>query len=277
MRAEQLPGLLVEDHLHQALIFSKGNRLTVTDERKAADADVKVLVFGRLLGQSNRRDLRRTISAAGNHQFVHGVGMQAFDRLDAHDALMLGLVRQHRRTGYVTDRIDARHVGLVEWIDHDATTFGFHAELFQSEIFDIADHAHGRNHSLGGDGLGPAILFDRDGDAVDFFIELGHLCAGQNLDALLLEALASESLDFVILDWENLRQHLDHRHFGPKRAVERRELDADRARANHQQRLRNGRRHHGLEISPDQFLVGLEAGQHARPGPRGDDNVFGLV
>ena len=36
-------------------------------------------------------------------------------------------------------------------------------------------------------------------------------------------------------------------------------------------------RHHRLEIGPDQFLVGLEAGQHARPRAGGDDDVLGLI
>ena len=35
--------------------------------------------------------------------------------------------------------------------------------------------------------------------------------------------------------------------------------------------------HHGLEIGPDQLLVGLEARQHARPRAGGDDDVLGLI
>ena len=37
------------------------------------------------------------------------------------------------------------------------------------------------------------------------------------------------------------------------------------------------RRHHRLEIGPHQFLVRLEAGQHARPRAGGDDDVLGLI
>ena len=36
-------------------------------------------------------------------------------------------------------------------------------------------------------------------------------------------------------------------------------------------------RHHRLEIGPDQLLVGLEAGQHARPRAGRDDDVLGLI
>ncbi len=41
--------------------------------------------------------------------------------------------------------------------------------------------------------------------------------------------------------------------------------------------LRHALRHHGLEIGPDQLLVGLDAGQHARPRAGRDDDVLGLI
>ena len=89
--------------------------------------------------------------------------------------------------------------------------------------------------------------------------------------------LRAKRLDLVILDRQDLRQHLDHGHLGAERAVERGKFDADGAGADDQQRLRDCRRHHGLEISPHQFLVRLEAGQHARPRAGGDDDVLGLI
>jgi hypothetical protein len=46
---------------------------------------------------------------------------------------------------------------------------------------------------------------------------------------LALKAFAREGRDFGILGRQDLRQHLDHRHLGAERAVERREFDADRA------------------------------------------------
>ena len=203
--------------------------------------------------------------------------MQALDRFDADHAFVLGLVRQHRRTGDVADGVDARHTGLAERVDDDATAVGLHAEFFQPELFDIADHADRGDDALDFKRLRLAALLDGGDDAVGFLVELHHLGVGVDLDALLLEALARESLNLVVFDRQDLRQHLDHGHIGAERAVERGEFDADGARADHQQRLRNGRRHHGLEIGPHQFLVGLEAGQHARPRAGGDDDVLGLI
>ena len=122
----------------------------------------------------------------------------------------------------------------------------------------------------------PSVV-DGGGDAVGLLVELRHLGAGHDLDALLLEALAREGRDLGVLDRQDLRQHLDHGHLGADRAIERGELDADGAGADHQQRLRHAVRHHRLEIGPDQLLVGLEARQHARPRAGGDDDVLGLI
>ena len=89
--------------------------------------------------------------------------------------------------------------------------------------------------------------------------------------------LRASACDLGVLDGKDLRQHFDHGHVGAHGVEERREFDADRAGAHHQQRLRHLLRHHRLEIGPDQFLVGLEPRQHARPRAGGKDDVLGLV
>ena len=108
-------------------------------------------------------------------------------------------------------------------------------------------------------------------------LDLRDLGAGEDLDALLLEALAREAGDLGVLDGQDLRQHLDDRHLDAHGAVEGGELDADGARAHDEQRFRHRRRHHRLEIGPDQLAVRLDAGQRARPRAGGDDDVLGRV
>src|SRR5664280_2479669 len=275
--AEQLAGLLVKDHLHQPLIFPHCDRLAVSDERKVADADVDLLFLCRLFGEPDRSYLRRAIGAARDHQLVHRMRAQALDRRDADDALMLGLVRQHRRTGDVADGIDARHIGPIELIDGNDAAISLDAEFFEPEIFDVADDAHCRDDALGGDGLRFAALFDSRGDTGALFLELRDFGIGQNLDALLLEALACQPGDLRVLDWQDLRQHFHHGDLGAERAVERGELDADGAGTDDQQRFRQAVGHHGLEISPDQFLVRLDAEQHARSRAGSYDDVLALI
>ena len=125
--------------------------------------------------------------------------------------------------------------------------------------------------------VAPLSSIDGRGDAVGALLDLRHLRAGQDLDALLLEALAGEARDLGVLDGQDLRQQLDDRHLGAHGAVERRELDADRARAHDDQRFRHRVRHHRLEIGPDQLPVRLDPGQNTRARAGGDDDVLGGV
>ena len=92
----------------------------------------------------------------------------------------------------------------------------------------------------------------------------------------LLERLVREGRDLLVLDRQDARQHLDHGHLGVHRAVEARELDADRAGAHHQQRLRHPLGDHRLLVGPDQLAVGLQARQLAGAGAGGQDDVLGL-
>jgi hypothetical protein len=92
-----------------------------------------------------------------------------------------------------------------------------------------------------------------------------------------LAPLAGEGGDLLVLHGQDLRQHLHHRDLGAQRAEERGELDADRPRADHQQRLGDRGGRHRLEVGPDELLVGLDARQHPRARARGDDDVFGLI
>src|SRR5262245_27859090 len=278
VRAEQRAGLAIENHLHEALIFAQRDALAVADEGKAADADVELVGFCRLLGKSDRGNLRRAIGAARDQPLVHGMRLEALDRLDTDDALMFGLVRQQRRAGHVADRIDAGHIGAIERIDGDRAALGLHAKFFEPEIFNIADDADRGNNALDRERLRAAFaVVDRRGYAVGSLLELRHLGGGEDLDALLLELFAREGGNLGILGGQDLRQDLDHHHLGAEGAVERSELDADRAGAYDQERFRHAFRRHGLEIGPDQLLVGLEAGQHPRPRAGGDDDVLGLI
>src|ERR1700733_877025 len=204
--------------------------------------------------------------------------MKPLDRLDADNAFVLGLMREKWRPGDVADGVDSRHVGLARAVDDNGAALSLHAELLQTEIFDVADDADGGDDALDGKRLYPAFaIVDGGGDAIAGLVELGDLGAGVNFDALLLETFAREGGDLGIFGGKDLRQHLDHRHLRSEGAVERSELDADGAGADHQQRFRHLIRHHRLEIRPDEFLVRLEPGQNPWTRAGGDDDVFGLI
>ena len=92
---------------------------------------------------------------------------QAGDLFDADHRLVLGLVREHRRPGDIADRIEAGDVGLAIAVDDDGAAVGLHAERFEAEVLDIALHADGRDHAVGGDLLDRAVLLlDMRGDRI---------------------------------------------------------------------------------------------------------------
>src|SRR5207244_11258541 len=99
-------------------------------------------------GETDGGYLRIAIGTAGNEILVRGVRIQALDGLDADHALMLGLVREHRRPRDVADGIDPGHIGLAVAVDHDDSAIGFNTNFFQAQILDIADHPDRRNHPL---------------------------------------------------------------------------------------------------------------------------------
>src|SRR5262245_53455341 len=124
MRAEQCPGPLVEDHLDETLVLAQRDRLAVAYERKAADADIELVLLRRLLGKADGGDLRRAIGAARDEALVHGMRLEALDGLDADDALVLGLVREQRRAGNVADGVGAGGSGASERIDYEGAAVG---------------------------------------------------------------------------------------------------------------------------------------------------------
>ena len=129
--------------------------------------------LGRRLGQADAGDLRVAVGAAGNLELVEGMRVEPLDGLDADDALVLGLVRQHRRPRDVADGVDAGHVGAAEAVGDDGAALGLHAELLEPEVLDVADHADGRDHALDGERLRAALaVVDGGGDAVGLLVEL---------------------------------------------------------------------------------------------------------
>ncbi len=73
---------------------------------------------------------------------------------------------------------------------------------------------------------------------------------------------------------QDARQHLDDRHVRAHVVVEARELDADRARADHQQLGRHHLGHHRVAIGPDALAVGLGERQVAGARAGRDEDVL---
>ncbi len=277
MGAEQGPGLGVEHRLDEAVGLARGDVLAVVLERVAADLDVEALGLGGGLGQAHRSNLGGRIGAA-RHGRVQVVRLQAGDVLQAVNALVAGLVRQPGRPGHVADGVQARHAGGEVLIGHDVGLLDLHAEGLQAHVLDVAHDADGHDGHVALERLGLAAGLDIHRYARSVLGQLLDGGADAELQPPPLEHLLGGGRDLLVLHRQDAVHGLDHRHVRAQGAEEAGELDADGARADHQQGLRRGLRNQGLTIGPHLVAVRLHAdgrdGAGARAG--GQDHVLGL-
>src|SRR5215212_10246410 len=79
-----------------------------------------------------------TIRRVRNIPVIHRMRMLSREQLSEHDTLARSLVREHRRTGDVTDRIDALGGGLHALVDLDESAIGdLNALLLETDVLDV--------------------------------------------------------------------------------------------------------------------------------------------
>ena len=94
-------------------------------------------------------------------------------------------------------------------------------------------------------------------------------------DPLLFEGFSREGGDLLVLDRQHAVEDFDDRHLGAHVVVKAGEFDADRARADDQQRFGDRRRHHRFLVGPNSLTIGLEPRQAARSRAGGQHDVLG--
>ena len=119
VHAEHAVGLGVGQDLHEAVGLVVGLGAAVGGERELADVVGDAGRLQLLLGLADRGDLREGVDHVRDHVVVHVAGLAGEDFGDR-DALVLGLVRQHRAGDHVADGVDAGHVGGEMRVDDDA-------------------------------------------------------------------------------------------------------------------------------------------------------------
>ena len=104
---------------------------------------------------------------------------------------------------------------------------------------------------------------------LDFF----DLAADVHIDAALLVGAGELLRDLFIFNRNNAREGLDDGDIGAEALEDRGELDTNRSRADDDERLWQRRQGEDLDVGED-GVVGLVAGQHARVGAGGEDNLL---
>ena len=275
MRAQKLACPGVEDGLDQAFRLAQGDGLAIADEGEAAHLDVVACGFGLGLGQADAGDLRVAIGAAGDAIGFDGVRMAARDEFGHHDAFVAGLVGEPGCTCDVTDGIEPVHAGAAVGVCHDMGAVNLDAQFLQPQSFGIADDAHGGDDRVECHFLNLAVFFDMGGHRAFGAVELLDCGFFKDRHALLLEGLAGEGGDFLVLDGQDAVHHLDHGRVGAQRVVEAGEFDADGARADDQQLFRHPGRDKGVAVGPDQIAVRFEPRQFAGARAGGQHDVGG--
>ena len=115
--AEHAVGLGVGDDLHEAVGLVVGLGAAVGEHRELADLDL-ALLLGLLPRSGRRRRSRAWCRPRWDHIVVHDAGL-AGDILGDRDALVLGLVGEHRAGDDVADRPDAGDLGAEVVVDLD--------------------------------------------------------------------------------------------------------------------------------------------------------------
>ena len=110
MHAEHAVGRLVGEDFHETVGVQHGAGAAVRREREFPDLVVDAGLLQLFLGLADRGDFGAGVDDARDDVVVHMAGL-AGDDLGHRDALVLGLVREHRPGDHVADRIDARHIG----------------------------------------------------------------------------------------------------------------------------------------------------------------------
>ena len=207
---------------------------------------------------------------------VHDAGL-AGDILGDRNALVLGLVGEHRPGDHVADRPDAGHLGaeLVVGLDL-AALVGLQPGLVEAEAFGVGPAADRDQHDVGLDRLGRAALRGLDGqrDRVALALGLGDLGRKPELEALLLEDLVGFLAHVAVEAGQDLVEELDDRDLRAEPPPDRAELEPDHAAADHDHALRHLRQLERAGGIDDPLLVDGDAGQRRDRRAGGDDDVL---
>jgi len=132
MNAEHTVGRAIGKDLHETIGMAHGPSAAVGGEGKAADRIGNAGGLQLFLGAADGGCFRRGIEHARDHAVIH-MAMLAGNDLGDGDALVLGLMGEHRPADDIADRIDAGNIGRETIVDHDAAAFERDARRFEAE------------------------------------------------------------------------------------------------------------------------------------------------
>mmetsp|Transcript_3890 Transcript_3890/g.14102 ORF Transcript_3890/g.14102 Transcript_3890/m.14102 type:complete len:346 (-) Transcript_3890:1917-2954(-) len=281
VRAKNFIRRLFNDKLHHTLRVVIRTRARIRHEGKLTNHVFHTarLDFG--FGLARPRDFGVGVNDGWNRVVIHVTDVTG-EGVDARDAFLFRLVREHRAGDDVTDRVHARDVrGKVVVVDDDLTILGhLDAERFEAETF-------GERLATGGDEYDVRIHRRRLATCGRFegqrhptlrlLHRARHLGFQLKIKALLFQRTLKRRANFVVnRGTANFIGKLHDGNLGAQAAPHAPELQANDTTTNnnhgfgHLFQIQRARGRH------DGFFVGGHARQRRRHAPSGQDHILRL-
>lgn len=274
VHAQQFVGLGVRDDFHEAARVAVAEGASVRAERELSGLDAQAPVFGLLLGQAGPGDLGAGVDHPGDHVVVHVPGLPG-QHLGKGHAFLLGLVGQHGAADHVADGKDVLEVGAVVLVDlHEAAFIQCEAHRVGPEALRVRDAADGHDQLVETRGDFLVLLGVRDAHAAVVLLDGGDVHTEVEVQALFLEELQAFLGNRVVGGHQEAGQGFQDGHVGAQAAPDAAEFQADDARADHAEFLRDGREFQRAAVLHDVPAEGRQ-GERAGAAAGRDDHARG--
>ena len=162
--AQHAVGGLVGQYFHKPLRGAVRAAARIGGERILADLVGNARGLELFLGLADPGHLGLGVDH-GRHEIPVHVALLPGQRLDAGDAVLARLVRQHRPVDHVANGVDAGHRCLEVAVDGDAAAVReFHAHLVEPETGHVGTPPDRHQHDIGLERLGRTALRGLDGE-----------------------------------------------------------------------------------------------------------------
>ena len=273
MNAQDLaPVALGHDLHHPALTDDVGLREQRQIELLHDHVVASILCLG--LRVADRGDLGLGEGHARDARVVDLGHVEAGDALGHADAFQERRVRElQRRRRDVADRPHVGRARLQLAVDLHVATVQGDAGLGVADAFGVRSAPDGDQADVRPNRLRiPALGLVGDLHVITRVLDVGHLHARDRRDPTLLERPGGLPGDVLVLERRDPWQGLQDGHLRPERAVDRGELQADRARPDHHGRRRHAVVDEGL-VARDDPLGHRQTVKEPRKRARGEHQV----
>src|SRR5690606_39136226 len=228
-----------------------------------------------LLRLADARHLRLRVDDVRDRVVAH-VPVARDHALDAGDAFLLGLVREHRAADDVADREDSRDARLERIVDADLPArLQLDADLLEPEALGVRHTTDGDEDAIGAEHLA-VIGLDLAALAVRELPHRGDALREADVEPLRAQKAERLRRDLGVHAREDAVEELEDADLASEPPPHRPELEPDRAGADDDESLGHGRPRERLRARAGKLAVDLDSADRSRLASRRDQDAIGL-